>query len=173
MVEIPAEQERADDFSSVRYSPDGTMIAFLQGPSGDINQLRIFIMKADGTEARPLTIQSGSWVETNLAWSPDSKRIAFDRWHLAESKAWEIQPIGIASVDGGAVTPLGPTPVSDGAWFDFSPDGTSLISIPATVLGQSYPTTFVKPTLIDSITGDARTLEWQIGSMLTWQRLAQ
>ena len=172
LVEIPAAQARDGDFGSVRYSPDGTKIAFIQAPAGDTDQLRIFVMNADGTGIRPLTTEAGSWVETDLAWSPDSKRIAFDRWHLSDSKEWQIQPIGLALVDGGAVTPLGPTPVGDGSWFDFSPDGRTLISIPATILSQSYPTTLVTPTAIDIATGQVRTLDWQIGSMLTWQRLA-
>ena len=174
MVEIPAERARQGDLGSVRYSPDGTMIAFLQAPAGDTNQLRIFVMNADGTGLRPLTTETGSWTETDLAWSPDSKRIAFDRWLKNESTGtWDIQPIGIASVSDGAVTSLGPTPVSDGAWFDFSPDGASLISIPGTVLGESYPTTLVTPMAIDTTTGQTRTLDWQIGSALTWQRRAQ
>ncbi len=66
----------------------------------------------------------------------------------------------------------GPTPVSDGAWFDYSPDGTSLISIPGTILGTPYPTTHVNPTVIDVATGKARTVDWQVGSVMTWQRLA-
>ncbi|HEV8403581.1 MAG TPA: hypothetical protein VGQ31_11150 [Candidatus Limnocylindrales bacterium] len=174
MVEIPAERARQGDFERVRYSPDGTKIAFLRAPDGDTNQLRIFVMNADGTGVRPLTNEAGSWTETDLAWSPDSKRIAFDRWHLnTASGAWEIQPLGITSVDGGNVTSLGPTPVSDGAWFDFSPDGLTIISIPGTILSQSYPTTLVQPTSIDTATGKTRTLDWQIGSTLTWQRRAE
>ncbi|HEV7603376.1 MAG TPA: hypothetical protein VGO15_00290, partial [Candidatus Limnocylindrales bacterium] len=172
ILEIPPEQLREGDFGSVRYSPDGTMIAFLRAPVGDTSQLRVFIMNADGTGLRPLTTETGGWTETDLAWSPDSKRIAFDRWHL-ESDGWKIQPIGLASIDDGAVTPLGPTPVSDGAWFDFSPDGTSIISMAGTILGQPYPTTLVQPTTIDTTTGQVRTLDWQIGSKLTWQRLAR
>lgn len=172
MLEIPPERVRDGDFGSVRYSPDGTMIAFLQAPAGDTSQLRIFIMNADGTALRPLTTETGSWTETDLAWSPDSKRIAFDRWHLESDGSWKIQPIGVAALEGGAVTPLGPTPVTDGAWFDFSPDGTSIISMPGTILSQPYPTTLVQPMTIDTTTGQARPLDWQIGSTLTWQRLA-
>lgn len=174
MVEIPAERSRDGDFGSVRYSPDGTMIAFLQAPTDGTDGLRVFVMNADGTGLRPLTTETGPWTETDLAWSPDSERIAFDRWQYnPASDGWEIRPIGVASVDGGAVTSLGPTPVTDGAWFDYSPDGTSIMSIPGTILSESYPTTFVQPTSIDTITGQARTLDWQIGSMFTWQRLAR
>ena len=174
MVEIPQERARDGDFGSVRYSPDGTMIAFLQAPAVGTDQLRVFVMNADGTAIRPLTTETGSWTETDLAWSPDSKRIAFDRWRYNPSNdAWEIQPIGLASISDGAVTPVGPTPVSDGAWLDFSPDGSSIISIPGTILSESYPTNHVQPTTIDIATGAVRTFDWQIGSTLTWQRLAQ
>jgi Tol biopolymer transport system component len=173
MVEVPRERARDGDFGSVRYSPDGTMIAFLQAPAAGTDELRIFIMNADGTGLRPLTTETGLWTETDLAWSPDSKQIAFDRWHQnPASGSWEIQPIGVASIAGGKVRSIGPTPVSDGAWFDFSPDGTALVSIPGTILSESYPATRVQPTTIDIATGKTRTLDWQVGSTLTWQRLA-
>ena len=174
LIEIQPNEAKDGDFGTVQYSPDGTMIAFLRAPVGDSNQLRVFVMNADGTGARPLTTELGSWTETDLAWSPDSKRIAFDRWQQDQTDlTWNIQPIGIATVDGGDVVSAGPTPVSDGAWFDYSPDGTSFISIPATILGAPYPTSNVQPTVIDATTGKTRTLDWQVGSVLTWQRLAE
>jgi dipeptidyl aminopeptidase/acylaminoacyl peptidase len=174
LVDVPPARSRDGTFGSVRYSPDGTKIAFLEAPAQDTKQLRIFVMNADGTGVHPLTTETGSWVETDLAWSPDSKRIAFDRWHFNEAiRDWDIQPIGIAGLEDGIVRSLGPVPVSGGAWFAFSPDGTALVSIPATPLADSYPSTNVQPTVIDVSTGEARPQDWQVGSMLTWQRLAQ
>jgi hypothetical protein len=99
--------------------------------------------------------------------------IAFDRWRQNQTtQVWEIQPLGIAPATGGDVRSVGETPVSDGAWFDYSPDGSALISIPGTILGAPYPTTNVQPTTIDTTTGKSRTFDWQVGSVLTWQRQA-
>ena len=48
--------------------------------------------------------EPGTWVETDLQWSPDGKWIAFDRWRQDQATLeWEIQPIGIVSVQGGSV----------------------------------------------------------------------
>jgi Tol biopolymer transport system component len=173
LVQIPTEQQRDGDFGTVRYSPDGTQIAFLRAPDGDTSQLRVFVMNADGTNQHQLDAEPGEWTETDLAWAPDGKHIAFDRWKKTESQEWVIQPIGIASIDGGPVRSVGLAPVSDGASFDYSPDGASLISIPATILQAPYPATNVKPTSIDVKTGQARELDWQVGSSMTWQRLTK
>jgi Tol biopolymer transport system component len=172
--EIPAAQKQNRYFDEVRYSPDGTKIAFQQSPPGDTSQLRVFVMNADGTDVRQLSNESGTLTETDIVWSPDSKSIAFDRWRRNETTGdWEIQPLAIASVESGEVRSIGPTPVSDGAWFDFSPDGTSIISMPGTPLNFTFPANLVDATIIDVATGQVRTLDWNVGSVMTWQRLAE
>lgn len=174
LLEIPAAEAVDSDFGAVRYSPDGTMIAFQRAPVGDSNQIRIFVMRADATDVRQLTTEAGAWFETDLVWSPDGTRIAFDRWRQDPATlSWDIQPIGIVSVDGGPVVSAGPTPVSDGAWFDWSPDGTSIVSLAATILGWPNPAvTSARPIVIDAATGDAHDLGWTVNSATSWQRLA-
>jgi hypothetical protein len=68
----------------------------------------------------------------------------------------------------------GPTPVPDGASFDWSPDGTSIVSIPGTIVGwpQNPAMTTAKPTLIDPVTGNVTELGWTVGSATSWQRTA-
>jgi len=66
--------------SSAAWSPDGKWIAFLSDRPGQISgspadKRQIYLMAADGGEARQLTkVEKGV---NNLAWSKDSKRIAF------------------------------------------------------------------------------------------------
>jgi dipeptidyl aminopeptidase/acylaminoacyl peptidase len=60
--------------NSGRWSPDGTQIAFVSGR--DDKKSQIFIIPADGGEARALTsLPEGSVGE--LHWSPDGSKIAF------------------------------------------------------------------------------------------------
>jgi Tol biopolymer transport system component len=162
------------DLSQYRWSPDGTMIAFAcAGPTGPTFAV-ICVMNADGTGVRQLADEPGQWVETDLRWAPDGKRIAFNRWHAATgTQDWQIQPIGIASIDGGAVMAAGLAPGTDGALFDWSPDGTTLISLPARFAGSVDPTaTATAPVLIDATTGMERAADWTVASDVSWQRRA-
>jgi Tol biopolymer transport system component len=162
-----------NDLQEFLWSPDGNHIAFLLGIDGRNDQTRVFVMNADGSDVRRLSNEAGAWVDADLVWSPDSKRIAFNRWRLNGGGGWDIQPIGVVSVDGGPVSDAGPAPVSDGAAFDWSPDGASIVSIPATVLKWPVtPMTSARPTLIDPTDGSSRLLDWTVGSAATWQRLA-
>ena len=175
LLEIPAAEASDSDFGAVRWSPDGTLIAFLRAPVGATDQLRIWTMRADGTGVRQLSTETGAWFETDLVWSPDGKRIAFDRYQQnPKTLAWEIRPLGIISVDGGPVLPVGPTPVSDGAWFDWSPDGATIVSIPGTILGWPKPAVVsARPLVIDASTGLSHELDWTVDSAPSWQRLAR
>jgi Tol biopolymer transport system component len=173
VVQIPADRSKNGDFGRVSYSPDGTQIVYTRAPAGDTNQLRVFVVNADGTAPRQVTNEPGTWTETDPAWSPDGSSIVFDRWRQDQKTlAWNIMPLGISSVESGDVRSIGVAPVSDGAWFDFSPDGQALVSIPGTILNAPYPANNVQPTTIEISTGKTRTLDWQVGSVLTWQRLA-
>lgn len=157
---------------SVRYSPDGRLIAFgLNGPND--TWARIHVMNADGTGLRRLDFDPGNIVDNDLVWSPDGTRIAFNRWRENQTTLlWDILPIGVVSVDGGAVASLGPTPVPDGALFDFSPDGTTILSLPGTLAGAPSTSTKARPIEIDTTRGTSRELGWDVNSAATYQRLA-
>ncbi len=163
----------ADVIGMYRWSPDGTKVAFNQAPSGFPDEQRIYVMNADGSDVRPLTDAEGVWVETDFVWSPDGMRIAFNRWQRdAATGDWGVRPIGIASIAGGSVMDAGPAPVSDGAVFDFSPDGTTLLSLPGPVVGGDPFIAPVRATEIDTFTGRSQEVDWQSGSATSWQRTA-
>jgi dipeptidyl aminopeptidase/acylaminoacyl peptidase len=166
-------QQRSTDLNQVRWSPDGSMIAFGCAPAVASQGDRICVMNADGTGVRQLTDQRGAWVETDFVWSPDSRRIAFNRWRMDASGEWHVHPIGVASVDDPTVTDLGPAPAPEGALFDWSPDGTTLLSLPARFFNSADPAADVaRPVSIDTATGAAREVDWEVTSNVSWQRVA-
>jgi len=76
----PGEELMVEDASPV-YSPDGNWIAFARrylDPSRWTPGRQIWLMCADGSEARPLTDDTTK-LHTSLAWSLDSKRLVFMR----------------------------------------------------------------------------------------------
>jgi dipeptidyl aminopeptidase/acylaminoacyl peptidase len=59
--------------SGPRFSPDGGTLAFLRADQQD--RWQVWVMPADGGEARQLTAQPGRVID--FVWSPDSQRLAF------------------------------------------------------------------------------------------------
>ena len=65
--------ERRD--ASPQWSPDGRWLAFTSNRGGDKQQPQLYVIPAEGGEARRLTDLKESVEE--IAWAPDSARIAF------------------------------------------------------------------------------------------------
>ena len=105
----PGEEIMVEDASPV-YSPDGNWIAFARrhlDPQSWTPGRQIWMMRADGSDARPLTDDSTK-LHTSLAWSPDSKRLVYMRRSASDfSKPAEIVWLDISEpqlrvlVDGG------------------------------------------------------------------------
>jgi dipeptidyl aminopeptidase/acylaminoacyl peptidase len=60
------------------WSPDGARIAFLS-ERGENGSPRVWTMRSDGGDARPLTSARKATLELDSEWSPDGTRIAFAR----------------------------------------------------------------------------------------------
>jgi TolB protein len=110
-------RNRRDDlYPSV--SPDGNRIAFSSGPAG---KLDIYVMRADGTEVRRLTMRAGR--EQYPAWSPDGRRIAF-----AGERDGRESELFLIDADGTGVQRLTFTRrVVTDAQPNFSPDGRHIV----------------------------------------------
>jgi Tol biopolymer transport system component len=78
------------------WSPDGKNIAFVSDRSGNWD---IWVMKADGSELKPLTTEPSE--ERFPAWSPDGQRIAFAS---NRSGNWDIWAVNIAGIDARQMT---------------------------------------------------------------------
>jgi len=61
------------------YSPDGKLIAFEHDDYGDVARSGIWVMRADGSGKRQLTVHPGAGYDLTPRFSPDGKKIAFSR----------------------------------------------------------------------------------------------
>lgn len=106
-ADLPADLSRGEP----AWSPDGAWIAFTssRGTAGP-GRGSIWIMRADGSEKRQLTLHPDNGFDLSPTWSPDGQRIAFQRGGIS-----------IVAVATGEVTNLGlPGQSSHPSW---SPDG--------------------------------------------------
>lgn len=82
------------------WSPDGQQIAYAHDPQmSDGIRLKIWVMRADGSRARPLT--TGDSDDNVPTWSPDGQRIAF-----ASNRDGGLYRIWVMRADGTYPQPL-------------------------------------------------------------------
>jgi Tol biopolymer transport system component len=172
------------DFDDVRWSPDGTQVAYHAAPADDLGSQRLFVIPADGKgEPRQITDAPGTWWDIDQTWSPDGTSIAFDRYQRVGID-WLIRPLAIVDVATEEVREVGPiahdaraqlgSPTDsaaspgEGMWFEWSPDGKFLLAVPTEAPAH--------PVLIDVSTGAWRNLEPLIAPDFvdqSWQRVAE
>ncbi|HEX6867345.1 MAG TPA: hypothetical protein VF119_01005 [Candidatus Limnocylindrales bacterium] len=170
------------DLDDARWSPDGSAVVYHTAPDGDSASLRLFIVDADGTDARQITHAPGIWWDIDPTWSPNGDRIAFDRYEKVGNE-WLVRPLVIYDVASGASREVGPlardaraarpnagdatASFGEGMYLEWSPDGTTLLAIPGE--GTAHP------VLIDVATGAWRNLDAVVtpdAVSQSWQRIA-
>lgn len=112
------------DIWGAATSPDGKYVAYrVQSGAfgGALPPSDVYVAHADGTHAMRIT-HSGRH-DTQIAWSPDSKRIAYVSMPAGSSGHFSIVTLNRDGTDARTVVD-GTTTVQNPAW---SPDGTSLI----------------------------------------------
>ena len=110
-----------------RYSPDGKWIAYTASDQGNQD---VYVIPAEGGEARRLTFESDvvakaptRWGPDNMVvtWTPDSRNIVF----LSRSASWNpsVQRLFQVPLSGGLPTLL---PLDRGGFMTYGPDGHSI-----------------------------------------------
>jgi TolB protein len=128
------------------WSPDGTRMA-VTGYSPD----SIYVVNIDGTQLTRLTTMAGV-TDTEPAWSPDGQRIAFTRFHDTVSNSIESAELWIMNADGGNQQNIG----INGAFANWSPDGTHLIYIAKAADNLDIFACLVDGTQIQRLTATSR-----------------
>jgi Tol biopolymer transport system component len=133
---------------TAHWSPDGKQLVFLRPISHLKQGSSIWIMKADGTEAREI-LEDGSRT-VQAVWLPDGAGILFTSQREGTSAAFTV------GLDGKNVRKLGADPLMN--WFHpmLSPDGKSLL-VEAATLPDANPR-MVSVVQIDAATRRAKML---------------
>jgi Tol biopolymer transport system component len=92
--------------ASPSFSPDGTWVAFTRkflDPERWSPGRQVWLMNAETSEIKPLSDEPGATF-SSLAWSPESKHLAFMRKHLADlSRPSEIWLVDVISGEASMV----------------------------------------------------------------------
>jgi hypothetical protein len=142
----------AKSISSVRWSPDGTMLAFGAIDDRDTN---LKVVNADGSGQRNLGLmmQNGSTID-QPTWSPDSKSIAYIRV-VNGGAGTTPASLHVASLTGSDRTLLSAALSGGPTW---SPVGSSI------VLAMQAPDGTIQVFTVDATSGQAVQITHEVAS---------
>ncbi|MCK4543828.1 MAG: PD40 domain-containing protein, partial [Spirochaetales bacterium] len=109
---------------SITWSPNGKLIAYLTGEREPPNKKELTVIDVDSGTSRIVGEVPQANAHVELAWSPDSKRIAFNEFDIDKPS----QLIKIISVDDGSIQDI-ETGLVDRhiVHLDWSPDGKTFV----------------------------------------------
>ena len=151
-------------FREPKWQPDGDLIAFHADPDG--TDFHVFVVRADGTGERDITVQAGTTGvdDSYPSWSPDGRRLAYTSY---EGPAYRMV---IVDADGMHPTLPAHPPVASGPLL-WSPDGRRVLGY----LVDPSVSADTQKGLVDvdvSGTRPARVVPLMGAFQARWQRLA-
>jgi dipeptidyl aminopeptidase/acylaminoacyl peptidase len=118
------------------WSPDSRQGAFIDHPSGGLNQL--YVANADGTGLSQLTDHSQPVADP--VWSPDGQQLAYTVFH-ADTPATTQQEVYVTSVDGSDTRNLSNDPEHWDYGPSWSPDGRAIAFVSQSAAAWRDPAT--------------------------------
>ncbi len=106
------------------WSPDGTRLVFSTGRD-DPENLQLYVMRADGSDQRPLLKDTRPYDNWSPAWSPDGTRIAFQTNRDVRVQGFDLY---VVNADGTGERPLVVGPGNQ-YHVDWSPDGHHIVYV--------------------------------------------
>jgi dipeptidyl aminopeptidase/acylaminoacyl peptidase len=142
------------------WSPDGSTIAFLRQARPD--HIRVWLMNADGTNARPVSPPQWS-PATTLQWMPDGQSVVFT---VARAYGGNADAADLVSLDigTGQVRVLRPFLASPA--FALSPDGLRIAQPSADGIVLVNVATGASRTIASDVTGRTSDIAWSADG--TW-----
>jgi RNA polymerase sigma factor (sigma-70 family) len=117
------------------WSPDGKKIAFCSDRGGAGGGLGLYVMDADGSNVKRLSLAAGEHRAAFPAWSPDSKRLAYsDNGGDKGPVYWELHVVNADGTGHKQLTRL----EGNNRYAAWSPDGKELC-FRHSVTGKSVP----------------------------------
>jgi Tol biopolymer transport system component len=166
--------------AGAEWSPDGSQIVVMLEFPGNPDKMHIHVLNADGTGLHPLSAELNDRIagQNSPLWSPDGTRIAFQNWteNKAAESGQDYYGIGIADVDARTVRYVGPTDSNGYISWEWSPDGKSILEVPADpgsdcssgtcrgITGGSF-------LIVDATGGAITTAPWKANESVNWQRI--
>jgi Tol biopolymer transport system component len=117
--QVTSELDRVFAASPVLWSPNGKLLSYFSRDKDDAGVGTIKIISPDGGEPRVVAKVEGIYANKEMAWSPDSKRIAYNALN---------NKIKIVTLDTGSIEEIKPDLKDIGIYhLDWSPDGENLV----------------------------------------------
>lgn len=154
--------------SDPTWSPDGSLISYVEWADAESLTAQTHIIAANGTGDRILPIPPGAVWQAAWNWSNDGTRLLAIRGYTGgfeESLAVAIPVDG----SGFGIEIEYPGAIRAGcctAW-EWAPDDSSILGTPTSDTGA-----ILDQVLLDPVAGTSRTLPWSSVSQPSWQRLA-
>lgn len=143
LSDLAKDKGNVDSFA---WSPNGKQIAFvaerdtiLLDANRDLWTSNIYVMNADGTQVRRLTVDNATSQYGTLSWSPDGKKLAFGMSSKVPSGGFFSVGIHLISISDAKLTALTRASglVQDGPTW--SPDGKHIMYfVTGSMLGNIY-----------------------------------